>query len=93
MNYNFYFSTNEDAIHFVEYATEIAENYGHVSLANLYDLSGDRSTYSDNLFGWTKSSIVKKVRSSFNSIIQKHVVSFPEPDFNKIGANKSIKKS
>lgn len=80
MYYSFYFSTDEDAIYFVNSANQIAVDYNYVTLADLKDLRGENSNYTDNLIRWSLDSITKEVYIYYDTFIKKYVVSFPEPD-------------
>lgn len=80
MYYSFYFSTYEDATYFVNGANQIAVDYNYVTLADLNDLRGENSNYTDNLIRWYLDSITKEVYIYYDTFIKTYVVSFPEPD-------------
>lgn len=80
MYYSFYFSTDEDATYFVNRANQIAVDYNYVTLADLNDLRGENSNYTDNLIRWSLDSITKEVYIYYDTFIKMYVVSFPEPD-------------
>ena len=46
-------STEEDAKRIIQYAKEIATNYGRCSLVDMRDLCGDESKYEDRKINWT----------------------------------------
>lgn len=50
-----------DAAHVLIQLTENADIYGHVSVADYYDLIGVPSVYTDNQYGWTHESMVRAV--------------------------------
>ena len=60
------FNTREDAETVVDAMKEIIEQYGYVSVADLYDLAGLTSTYKDHQYGWTDISDI----SVFSHIIK-----------------------
>lgn len=80
MDYSFYFSTDEDATYFVNCANQIAIDYNYVTLADLNDLRGENSNYTDNFIRWSLDSITKDVYFYYDTFDKKYVVSFPEPD-------------
>ena len=80
MYYGFYFSTYEDATYFVDSANQIVVDYNYVTLADLNDLRGENSNYTDNLIRWYLDSITKEVYIYYDTFIKMYVVSFPEPD-------------
>ena len=80
MDYSFYFYTDEDVTDFVNRANQIAIDYNYVTLADLNDLRGENSNYTDNLIRWSLDSIAKDVCFYYDTFDQKYVVSFPEPD-------------
>ena len=80
MKYTFYFSTYEDATYFVDSANQIVVDYNYVTLADLNDLRGENSNYTDNLIRWYLDSITKEVYIYYDTFIKMYVVSFPEPD-------------
>lgn len=45
----------------LSYVSDIFENYGLVSVADLYDLCGVPSNYEDNKIGWKDSYSVSKM--------------------------------
>lgn len=80
MYYSFYFYTDEDVTDFVNRANQIAIDYNYVTLADLKDLRGENSNYTDNLIRWSLDSITKEVYIYYDTFIKMYVVSFPEPD-------------
>ena len=80
MHYSFYFYTDEDVTDFVNRANQIAIDYNYVTLADLNDLRGENSNYTDNLIHWYLDSITKDVYFYYDTFDKKYVVSFPEPD-------------
>lgn len=80
MYYSFYFYTDEDVTDFVNRANQIAIDYNYVTLADLNDLRGENSNYTDNLIRWSLDSITKEVYIYYDTFIEMYVVSFPEPD-------------
>ena len=80
MYYSFYFSTYEDVTYFVNRANQIAVDYNYVTLADLNDLRGENSNYTDNLIRWYLDSITKEVYIYYDTFIEMYVVIFPEPD-------------
>ena len=80
MHYSFYFYTDEDVTDFVNRANQIAIDYNYVTLADLNDLRGENSNYTDNLIRWYLDSITKDVYFYYDTFIKMYVVSFPEPD-------------
>ena len=80
MDYSFYFYTDEDVTDFVNRANQIAIDYNYVTLADLNDLRGENSNYTDNLIRWSLDSIAKDVCFYYDTFDKKYVVSFPEPD-------------
>ena len=80
MYYSFYFSTYEDVTYFVNRANQIAVDYNYVTLADLNDLRGENSNYTDNLIRWYLDSITKEVYIYYDTFIEMYVVNFPEPD-------------
>ena len=83
MHYSFYFYTDEDVTDFVNRANQIAIDYNYVTLADLNDLRGENSNYTDNFIRWSLDSITKDVYFYYDTFDKKYVVSFPEPDFMK----------
>lgn len=81
--YSFDFSTDEDATYFVNSAAQIAIDYAYVTLADLNDLRGEDSDYTDNFIRWSLDSIAKEVYVYYDRFIERYVVRFPEPDFAK----------
>lgn len=81
MNYNFYFRNDKEASLFVERAREIANEYGRVTLSDLYDLSGHSSFYVHNKISWSVYSVKNNVYVKYNSDLKCYIVSFPEPFF------------
>lgn len=80
MHYSFYFYTDEDVTDFVNRANQIAIDYNYVTLADLNDLRGENSNYTDNFIRWSLDSITKDVYFYYDTFDKKYVVSFPEPD-------------
>ena len=80
MHYSFYFYTDEDVTDFVNRANQIAINYNYVTLADLNDLRGENSNYTDNFIRWSLDSITKDVCFYYDTFDKKYVVIFPEPD-------------
>lgn len=80
MHYSFYFYTDEDVTDFVNRANQIAIDYNYVTLADLNDLRGENSNYTDNFIRWYLDSITKDVYFYYDTFIEMYVVSFPEPD-------------
>ena len=80
MHYSFYFYTDEDVTDFVNRANQIAIDYNHVTLADLNDLRGENSNYTDNFIRWSLDSITKDVYFYYATFDKKYVVIFPEPD-------------
>ena len=80
MRYSFYFYTDEDVTDFLNRANQIAINYNYVTLADLNDLRGENSNYTDNFIRWSLDSITKDVYFYYDTFGKKYVVSFPEPD-------------
>lgn len=81
--YSFDFSTDEDATYFVNSAAQIAIDYAYITLADLNDLRGEDSNYTDNYIRWTLDSITNKVYIYYDTSTKKYVAHFPEPDFVK----------
>lgn len=77
--YSFDFPTDEDATYFVNSANQIAIDYGYVTLADLNDLRGEDSNYTDNIIRWALDSIIKEVYIYYDRFIERYVVRFPEP--------------
>lgn len=52
---------------------EIIEEYGHVSVADLYDLVGITGNYTDNKYGWTnvRNADVRRVRDGYMLLLPK----------------------
>lgn len=88
MNYDFYFKYEKEASLFVEQASEIAKEYGRVTLSDLYDLSGGPSCYAHYEISWSVYSIKNNVYVKYNSDLKCYIVTFPEPYFNKVDHNK-----
>lgn len=80
MHYSFYFYTDDDVTDFVNRANQIAIDYNYVTLADLKDLRGENSNYTDNRIRWSLDSITKDVYFYYDTFDKKYVVSFPEPD-------------
>ena len=80
MYYSFYFYTDEDVTDFVNRANQIAIDYNYVTLADLNDLRGENSNYTDNFIRWSLDSITKDVYFYYDTFDKKYVVSFPKPD-------------
>lgn len=80
MYYSFYFYTDEDVTDFVKRANQIAIDYNYVTLADLNDLRGENSNYTDNFIRWSLDSITKDVYFYYDTFDKKYVVSFPKPD-------------
>lgn len=94
MHYSFYFYTDEDVTDFVNRANQIVIDYNYVTLADLNDLRGENSNYTDNFIRWSLDSITKDVYFYYDTFDKKYVVSFPEPDSMKnkpIGTTKRTK--
>ena len=87
MYHSFYFSTYEDATYVINSANQIAVDYNYVTLADLKDLRGENSNYTDNCIRWSLDSITKEVYIYYDTFIEMYVVIFPEPDSMK---NKTI---
>ena len=89
MNYNFYFKTEKDASYFINQALEIAKVYGSVRLSDLHDIRGGwlLVDYTSNKIGWTASSITNRVYTKIDSVLERYIVTFPEPDFNENNPN------
>ena len=88
MNYNFYFKTEKDASYFINQALEIAKAYGSVRLSDLHDIRGGLADYTYNKIGWAASSIINRVYTKIDSVLERYIVTFPEPDFNENNPNK-----
>lgn len=54
--------------------TEAADTYGHVSVADYYDLIGVEQAFTDHSYGWTFDSIV---RATVISVRGGYVIKFP----------------
>lgn len=63
-----------DAAHVLVTLTENADMYGHVSVADYYDLIGVASVYTDNQYGWTIDSIN---RASIVPVRGGYIIKFP----------------
>ena len=58
--HDFYFTvanTIDDAFTILMYADDIAETYGYVTLADMRDLVGVATEYTDSHYGWTASNL------------------------------------
>lgn len=55
------FGTKEDAEEVIYNLKKIIDDYGVVSVADLYDLSEIVGSYKDNTYGWTDINSVKTV--------------------------------
>ena len=51
------FITPIDARNVLIHAREIAEKYAYVTMADMHDLIGDKSEYTDCKYGWTPSKL------------------------------------
>ncbi len=54
---DFVFDTLEEAQTVFEQAQNVSGFYGTMTIADLYDLVGIESKYTDNKYGWTKAEI------------------------------------
>ncbi len=51
--WTFNFKDAHEPTHTIIHAQEIADKYGCVTVADMHDLIGIKSTYTDNKYGWT----------------------------------------
>lgn len=64
-----------DAVHVLVALTENAEIYGHVSVADYYELIGVASVYTDNDHGWRADSIA---RATIVPVRGGYIIRFPQ---------------
>lgn len=75
--YELIYETRDDAEKVLNGMSEIIDNYGFVTVADLYDISGlPGAYYTDSIIGWKgsiKGSTIKKVRDGY-------VIDLPKPE-------------
>ena len=75
--YELVYETRADAEDVLNGMSEIIDNYGFVTVADLYDISGlPGAYYTDSIIGWKgsiKESTIKKVRDGY-------IINLPEPE-------------
>lgn len=75
--YELIYETRDDAEKVLNGMSEIIDNYGFVTVADLYDISGlPGAYYTDSIIGWKgsiKESTIKKVRDGY-------VIDLPKPE-------------
>ena len=59
--------TRREAEEVLDRMQDLIDNYGMVSVADLYDLVGINGSYTDNIYGWThlRSADVQRVRDGY----------------------------
>ena len=59
--------TRREAEEVLDRMLDLIDNYGMVSVADLYDLVGINGSYTDNKYGWThlRSAVVQRVRDGY----------------------------
>jgi len=60
--HNIIFNTREEAVSVIGTMQELFTDYGAASLADLYDLCGLMSNYTDNASGWDNSDDISKFK-------------------------------
>lgn len=74
------FSSNHEANEFLHNAEQLIKVYGYVSLADMLDLCGEHTAYTDAKIGWTeaafKNAKIKKIREGY-------AISMPKYDWYK----------
>lgn len=79
MGYKFYFDTIEDANIFSYRVQEIANDYGMVCLADLYDLVGQPTCWKDNKIRWYGNVIQHTTLAFPTPVTDSYCVEFPTP--------------
>ena len=97
-NRKFIFDCKEDAEEILRYAKEIAYEYGYVTAADMCDLIGTTTTYSESLHGWTQNAIERaEIGKDYyiddrDDMNPEYVLCFPRCDWEKSKETKVVKE-
>jgi len=75
----FLFKSKEEASKIIDEALELINNYGQISVADLYELVGVPSNFQDNNYGWKS---IKNVKIKSSSIYNggTYILEFPKAE-------------